>query len=144
MSFYSIAIGARNQLVTRLGEISWLSGKVFENEWRTDSVFPIAMVQWDSSPMTLEKVSNPTYKVDTVVNVYFRNNITNISGDYDLIVSGVGAIVDKIKAFTTNYSGGVYWESAVIGDIDYTYVSPGNAPYVIGEGKIPVTLTKEY
>ena len=144
MTFYAEVIGARNELVARLGEISWLSGKVYENEWRTDSVFPIAMIQWDSCNMELENINNPTYKINSVFNLYFRNNISTVSGDYDLIVSGVGAMVDKIKAFTVNYSGGVYWETANITDIDYTYASPGAPGYVLGERKITVTLTKEW
>lgn len=144
MTTYSEKVGIRNQLKTRLEEVTWLSGKVFVNTWRTDASFPHVLIRWERDTAELEQVSTGTYKRNLVFGVVFRNTYPSNVIDYDVIVSGVGAVEDKIIQYTTNYlSGNLGWEKAVIGDVDYSYTSPGIASEVVGEGYVQVIVTKE-
>ena len=141
MTYYSNFLNIRNQLHDRIEEIGWLSGKVTYNFWRTDSSFPCALIVTERDSMTLEQTNSNLYKHDITFGVVFRNT----SNDADVLVSGAGAIIDKVTSYTTNYlSGGMGWEMAKIGDVNYKYASPGIANEVVGEAYIPVEITKEW
>ena len=143
MTSYALKTGIRNELKSTIEEVSWLSGKVYVNTWRTDASFPHVLIRWERDTPELE-LTNGTYKHSLVFGVVFRNTYPSNVIDYDIIVSGVGAVEDKIIEYTTNYlSGNLGWEKAELGEVDYGYTSPGIAPEVVGEAYTSVTITKE-
>ena len=140
-TYYAEVKGIRDELSSRIQEVSWLSGKVNINTWRTDSSFPCVLIVTERDSMTLEQSKSNLDKHDLVFGIVFRNTSPNT----DILVSGAGAIIDKVTSYTTNYlSGGLGWEVAKIGDVNYKYASPGIANEVVGEAYIPVEITKEW
>lgn len=140
-TYYAEVKGIRDELSSTIQEVTWLSGKVNYNFWRTDSTFPHVLIVTERDTMTLEQTNSNLYKHDIVFGVVFRNTSNNA----DILVSGAGAIIDKVTSYTTNYlSGGLGWEMAKIGDINYKYTSPGISNEVVGEAYIPVTISKEW
>jgi len=143
MTSYALKTGIRNELKSTIEEVSWLSGKVYVNTWRTDASFPHVLIRWERDTPELE-LTNGTYKHSLVFGVVFRNTYPSNVIDYDIIVSGVGAVEDKIIEYTTNYlSGNLGWEKAELGEVDYSYTSPGISPEIVGEAYLPIIITKE-
>lgn len=140
-TYYSLFKGIRDGLKSVIEGVTWLSGKVYVNQWRTDTVFPCVLIETVEDNIALENVSPPTYELKPTFNLILRVNST----DMDILVSGVGAIIDKIRDYATNYvSGGLGWEKMSVGRVDYTYQSPGIPSAVIREASIPVIAVKEY
>lgn len=141
MTYYSEVTSIRDELKSTIQEVTWLSGRININTWRTDTKFPCVLIITGRDNMTLEQSDSNLYRHDVSFGVVFRNTSNNV----DVLVSGVGAIVDKITSYTTNYlSGGLGWELCRINSVDHNFTSPGIANEVIGESKIELVITKEW
>lgn len=141
-TYYSAFMNIRDKLKQELNEITWLSGRIDVNTWKTDTVFPRVLIIPDVDNMESEKIHPPIYKLQPLFNVIFRAN----TDDIDIVVSGVGAIIDKIRDNSTAYTNtsGTIWEAIKVGTVDYKYASPGVPNKIIREASVSVTGITEW
>lgn len=143
-TYYGVVAGVTSGLQSKIAAVTWLSGKVDIDVWKTSNKsgdFPRVVITLDNDAPVLENLKTGTYQLNPTFNVVFQ---TLLSGQ-GAVVSGVGAVFDKIREASSNYSGGDSgWEKARVTKIDYGYASPGMAQVLLHEAMLTVTVTREY
>jgi hypothetical protein len=87
-------------------------------------------------------INQGSYYLQPEFDIIFQQTVNENKETQKLImVSGVGAIIDKVQDHTSNCP---YWERIQIVDVDYKWYSPGMAPAILEEAKIRVRAKKEW
>jgi len=140
LTYYSEITALRDELITRLQEITWLSGRIYKGKYRTVSSYPVVFLQTTRDDPELAQSSRPYYYINPQFNLIYQVKSTgNQETDEGVLVSGVGAIFDKVKTYTTNHPK---WERVEVESIDLGYESPGIPSKVLKEAHISLRFRK--
>jgi hypothetical protein len=130
-------------LCTIANSVSFLSGRVYRNVWRTVDSYPEVVVDLVRDRPLLVLTNQGKYFIQPEFDIIYRQE--SIPDDRLLekavLVSGVGAIIDGIRSSTTNCPT---WERIEVLDVNYKYATPGMPVAQINEAKISVRLKKEW
>lgn len=142
-TYYSSVVTLWANLCSTIDAVTWLSGKVYQNVWRrTDSAQEV-IVDLVRDRMLLILSNQGKYFIQPEFEIVYRQPSHTEDRELDraIMVSGVGAILDTIRATTTNCP---YWERIDILDVNYKYATPGMPSALINEAKITVRAKKEW
>jgi len=139
---YSVINGVHEELISTVEEVTWLSGFVYKNAWRTNETVHDVMVDLVRDSPEINLVNQGSYYMQPEFDIIYRQ-LANEDKELDkaLIISGVGAILDVVRSHMSNCP---YWEKIQIVDVDYKYYSPGMATLMTSEAKIRVKAKKEW
>jgi hypothetical protein len=143
VTYYSSTVTLWGQVVSLIEEIAWLSGKVYKNgAWKSVTEYPQVCVDFVRDGMEPYLLNQGSYYIQPEFDIIFQQTVADNKETQKLImVSGYGAIIDKVQAHTANCP---YWERIQVIDVDPKWYSPGMAPAVIEEAKIRVRVKKVY
>lgn len=142
-TYYSSVVTLWTNLCDTIDAVTWLSGKVYKNVWRRTDNQQEVIVDLVRDRSLLIFSNQGKYIIQPEFEIVYRQPAHTEDRELDraILVSGVGAIIDTIRAATTNCP---YWERIDVLDVDYKYATPGIPSGLINEAKVVVRAKKEW
>jgi len=143
MTYYSEIKNIKQNIISGIMGITWISNSVYKNTWRTDSTFPNVTVYTTDDDTELTGLSDREYIIRPGFAVVFRNLGSGTpETDKGVLESGVGALFDHFRNAASMYSGNIVYERLMVEGIEYAEPSPGINQKVLLEGKLDVRVEK--
>jgi hypothetical protein len=145
VSYYNTIISIRNTLDTLITTIAMYSGTTyFSPNYQTEvGDYPSCFIEIMDDDIDMMSYSGKRWKVKPGFAIVVRTDAgSDADAANDILISGVSAIVGKIKDASTSLygvgptSGDVKLDKLYVEEVDYSYQSPGATPALIKEARI--------